>query len=121
MFLSHQTYEGLLISSYSLVEATQFLLQNGLKFVLTEKFNQDVLEEYFGRHRALGRRNDNPTIYQFGYNQCRSSPMGRGGPGPPPPTFSFRKKIKKCNFFCNFHVIQKSLGELICLEILPKV
>ena len=49
--------------------------------------------------------------------QCRSSPMGRGAP--PPRTFSFRKK--KCNFFCNFHVIQKSLDELICLEILPKV
>ena len=44
--------------------------------------------------------------------------MGWGGPGPP--TFSFRKKIKKCNFFCNFHVIKKSLDELICLEIYQK-
>eukprot|EP00795_Rhopilema_esculentum_P010443 gene10443-19147_t len=33
-----------------------------------KKFNQDVLEEYFGRQRGLGRRNDNPSLYQFGYN-----------------------------------------------------
>ena len=38
-----------------------------MKFVLTEKFNQDVVEEYFMRQRSLGRRNDNPDIYQFGY------------------------------------------------------
>ena len=68
MFLSWQTYEGLQITVYSVVEATKFLLENGMNFVLTEKFNQDVVEEYFGRHRSLGRRNDNPTIYQFGYN-----------------------------------------------------
>ena len=53
--------------------------------------------------------------------QCRSSPMDRGGPAPPPHFFIHKKKRKKCNFFCNFHVIQKSLDELICLEILPKV
>ena len=46
--------------------------------------------------------------------------MGRGVP-PPPPYHFFIQKKKKCNFFCNFHVIQKSLDELICLEILPKV
>ena len=36
-----------------------------------------------------------------------------------PPLFQSEKINKKCNFFCNF-VIQKSLDELICLEILPK-
>ena len=68
MFLSWQTYEGLRITVYSVIEATKFLLLQGMPFVLTEKFNQDVVEEYFGRHRSLGRRNDNPTVYQFGYN-----------------------------------------------------
>ena len=38
-----------------------------MPFVLTEKFNQDCVEEYFGRQRGLSRRNDNPTIQQFGY------------------------------------------------------
>ena len=68
MFLSWQTFEGIQITVYSLIEATRYLLQNGVNFVLSEKFNQDVVEEYFGRHRSLGRRSDNPTIHQFGYN-----------------------------------------------------
>ena len=68
MFLSAQTYEGIRITVHSVIEATKFLLQSGFEFVLTEKFNQDVLEEYFGRQRGLGRRNDNPSLYQFGYN-----------------------------------------------------
>ena len=37
-------------------------------FFLTERFNQDVLEEYFGRHRSIGCRNNNPDLYNFGYN-----------------------------------------------------
>ena len=36
--------------------------------MLTECFCQDVLEEYFGRQRGIGRRNDNPTVFQFGYD-----------------------------------------------------
>ena len=63
MFLSWQTFEGIQITVYSLM----YLLQNGVNFVLSEKFNQDVVEEYFGRHRSLSRRSDNPT-HQFGYN-----------------------------------------------------
>ena len=38
-----------------------------MRFVLTKRLNQDCLEEYFGKHRALGRRNDNPDLKQFGY------------------------------------------------------
>ena len=68
MFLSWQTYEGLKITSYSLIEATKFLLNQGFEFVLTERFCQDVVEEYFGQQCALGRRNDNPKLRQFGYN-----------------------------------------------------
>ncbi|XP_047137374.1 uncharacterized protein LOC124813866 [Hydra vulgaris] len=67
MFISSQTFEGLKITSKSVIEATQFLLTAGMPFVLTEKFNQDVVEEYFGRHRSMGFRNENPNVYQFGY------------------------------------------------------
>ncbi|XP_047124807.1 uncharacterized protein LOC124807192 isoform X3 [Hydra vulgaris] len=67
MFISLQTYEGLHITVNSLIEVTKFLLTSGIPFVLTERFTQDVLEEYFGRHRSLGRRNDNPTLIQLGY------------------------------------------------------
>ena len=68
MFLSHQTYEGILITANSVIECVKFLLQDGMKFVLTERFNQDVAEESFGQHRSVGRRRDNPSLFQFGYD-----------------------------------------------------
>ena len=68
MFLSHQTYEGILITADSVIECVKFLLQDGMKFVLTERFNQDVTEESFGQHRSVGRRRDNPSLFQFGYD-----------------------------------------------------
>ena len=56
------------MTTYSVIEATKFLLSKGMDFVLTNRFNQDVVEEYFGRQRSLGRRSDNPNLWQFGYN-----------------------------------------------------
>lgn len=62
MFISWQTQEGFQFTVYSVIEATQFLLQEGMEFVLTERFCQDSLEDYFGHQCKLGRRNDNPDI-----------------------------------------------------------
>ncbi|KAK3727599.1 hypothetical protein QZH41_005923 [Actinostola sp. cb2023] len=39
-----------------------------MEFVLTERFCQDPVEEYFGKQRKIGRRSDNPDIHRFGYN-----------------------------------------------------
>ena len=69
MFISRQTYEGLQITTYSLVECIKFLLRSGVKYVLSQKFCQDDLENYFGQQRAIGRRRDNPTVYATGYNE----------------------------------------------------
>ena len=44
------------------------MLNEGLPYVLTEKFCQDPLENYFGRQRAMGHRKDNPSLRDFGYN-----------------------------------------------------
>ena len=68
MFIPWQTYEGTRISKYSLFEVVKFLLESGASFFFIEKFNEDRLEEYFGKHRSLGRRNDNPDVNQFGCN-----------------------------------------------------
>ena len=68
MFLSLQTYKGLQITVHSLIEAVKFLLSEGMEFVLSERFCQALLEEYFGRQRERGRFNDNPTVQAFGYN-----------------------------------------------------
>ena len=50
----------------SFVELARFLLsKDEIKFILSCKLNQDPLEEYFGKQRAIGRRADNPTVKQY--------------------------------------------------------
>ena len=48
MFISYQTHQGFKITCYSTVDCVKFLLQEGMELVLTERFSQDALEEYFG-------------------------------------------------------------------------
>ena len=67
VFLPLQTYEGLKITTHSTIKVVKFLFLQGMLFVLSERLNQDILEEYFGKHFALGRRNDNLDLKQFGY------------------------------------------------------
>ena len=87
MFMSSQTYEGLTIAVNSHVDAIKFLLSEGFKYVLTKRFMQDVLEDYFGHQREKGRRSDNPTAEQFGCNdltiaaQRDIAPVRRGNVG----------------------------------------
>ena len=68
MFLSWQTYEGLKLTVNSMIELTKYLIQNDVPYVLTERFCQDPLENYFGKQRAMGQRRDNPSLRDFGYN-----------------------------------------------------
>ena len=71
IFLSRQTYEGLQITVPSTMEAVKYVLirnRNVICFNQDVRFNQDALEEYFGRHWSIGRRNDNPDLYNFDYN-----------------------------------------------------
>ena len=68
MFLSRQTYEGLKITVNSVIELVQFLLDHDVRYVLTERFCQDPLENYFGRQRSMGARKDNPSLRDFGFN-----------------------------------------------------
>ena len=66
VFLSGKTYEGLQITTYSIIEVVKYLLEAGVEYVLTER--QDDLENYFGKQRAIGCRMDNPNLYSVGYN-----------------------------------------------------
>nr|XP_012563351.1 unnamed protein product [Hydra vulgaris] len=59
---------SLQITVHSFKEVVKFLLENGVQFVFSERFCQDDLENYFGRQCAIGRRKDNPSIRDFGYN-----------------------------------------------------
>ena len=53
MFISWQTFEGFKITTNAIVEVTKFLLSEGVEFVLTERFCQDEIEEYFG-NKTIG-------------------------------------------------------------------
>ena len=68
MFSSRQTYERLQITVHSFKNVCVYLLEQGIPYVLSEKFCQDDLENYFGRQRAIGHRCDNPNVRDVGYN-----------------------------------------------------
>jgi hypothetical protein len=44
------------------------LRQQGVKYLLSEVFNQDPLEKYFSRQRHRGVGADNPTVEEFREN-----------------------------------------------------
>ena len=69
MFISWQTHEGLKLSTYSLIDATKFLLNAGKEFVLTNRFCQDPVKEQFGSQRGMGQRCNNHTVKDFGHNE----------------------------------------------------
>ena len=70
MFISWQTYEGLKIIVNTIIECVQFLLRNHVTngYLLTERFCQDPLENYFGRQRAMGSQKDNPSLQDVGFH-----------------------------------------------------
>ena len=68
MQLSYQTKQGLKISVQSIVHYVKFFLNKGAKFVLTENFNQDPLEQMFGHCRRRLGCNSDPTAYEMQHN-----------------------------------------------------
>lgn len=59
------------------MELVGYLLSNSsLKFILSERFNQDPLESHFGKHRQMKGGNDNPTVAQFHQNESSLRILG---------------------------------------------
>lgn len=52
---------------HSFTEMIEILLSgtDDRRFVLTDRFNQDPVEIYFGQQRSRGHRNDNPSVQQY--------------------------------------------------------
>lgn len=67
MFISAQTFEGLKVSIYSLVDLTKYLFSQGADKLYTINLNQDPLESYFGFVRTSQVRYGNVTMDEFGY------------------------------------------------------
>ena len=66
MFILWQTYEGFQLTVHSFKEVCRILLEHGVQYILSERFCQDELENYFGRQRAIGSRRDNPSVKDEG-------------------------------------------------------
>ncbi|KAH7958677.1 hypothetical protein HPB49_004141 [Dermacentor silvarum] len=66
MFLTQSTAEGLRVTMLSMLEISEYLLnQCGFKYVVTGKLNQDPLERFFGKARQAGCENDHPDMPKF--------------------------------------------------------
>ena len=61
MFISWQTYHGIQISVHSVIEATKYLVAQGIEFALKERFNQDCAENILDAREVLDLR---MTIHQ---------------------------------------------------------
>ncbi|XP_047144721.2 uncharacterized protein LOC124818209 [Hydra vulgaris] len=68
--LSSQTIQVIRITVHSFVELVPYLLSrvnDGQElYFLSDKLNQDSVEEHFGRIRSRGGANENPTAYEYG-------------------------------------------------------
>ena len=51
--------------------APKLLAVPNTKFLLSERFNQDSLESYFGKQRSRGAYSDNPTVDQY-FSNCNT-------------------------------------------------
>ena len=58
-----------LTSSVVDLATIEVLQLDGVEYFLSEKLNKDSLEEQFAKQRGCRGRNDNPTVYQFAYNE----------------------------------------------------
>ncbi|CAC5406376.1 THAP9 [Mytilus coruscus] len=75
--LSRETLEGIRITVKSFVNLAKELLRlPNFRFLLSERFNQDPLEEYFSKQRDMGGRCDNPTVRQFQHNALKLQVAG---------------------------------------------
>lgn len=76
MKLSRETVEGLFITARSIPETVRFLLRKGASFVLTNRLNQDCLEQEFGKQRRSFGNNEAPNAFQFGQGVDKNKKLG---------------------------------------------
>ena len=67
----------------SFLDVSKYLLSYpGVKAVFSERFNQDLLESFFGKQRSHGGHCDNPTVKDFLYNTTSLWLQGALAKGP---------------------------------------
>ncbi|KAJ8049239.1 hypothetical protein HOLleu_01897 [Holothuria leucospilota] len=71
--LSRPTMAGCHLAVNTFVDVAAYLLsKDGVKYILSDKFKQDPIEEFFSKQRAAGGYHDNPSAAQFGHHYLRN-------------------------------------------------
>lgn len=64
-FLSKSTADGLKVAISSTLQLLDYLAMHAYKFVMTSRYSQDPLENFFGIIRQSFGSNNHPTLTQF--------------------------------------------------------
>lgn len=62
--LTKETLDAIIFTSRSTANCIRYLLQNGLKFVMTRRFSTDNIERFHGSVRHFCGSNDHPSVAQ---------------------------------------------------------
>ncbi|KAJ8023362.1 Transposable element P transposase [Holothuria leucospilota] len=82
LHLSRATLAGCHLAVKSFTEMAKYLLSmDGVEFILSDKLNQDPIEEFFSKQRGAGGHHDNPTAEQFGHHFLRNIVAGTSARG----------------------------------------
>ena len=76
MFLTHQTYKGLVMTVRSFKEASAYLLDHGVMFVLSNQFCQDPLEQQLDDSGASTPGAKTPTFTDLATRRTKSANRG---------------------------------------------
>ena len=102
MLISWKNYEDLQITISSFKEVCKLFLEQGIPYSLSKIFCPGDLENYFGKQRAIGRRSDNITAHDFGYND-----------------YTVKNQFLMRSIVGNVQGPAEKFSE-ICIELLPK-
>ena len=81
---------------HSFLEMAEYLFkQPGVKYLFSERLTQDPLECFFGKQRACGGRNENPSARQFLDNTVSLRVQGSTALDPVRGNCRKRKRIKE--------------------------
>lgn len=67
---------GILVNNKALDMLLEYVAKFEMKYIVTSRLNQDILEHFFGAIRSKGGLNDHPTPKEFKY-RLRKYVMGK--------------------------------------------
>ena len=96
MLMCHCSHIMFISTVHSFIEMAEYLFkQPRVQYLFSERLTQDPLECFFGKQRACGGRNENPSARQFLDNTVSLRVQGSAALDPVRGNCRKRKRIKK--------------------------